>query len=49
MLATVPPLLLSGCGLVHTPVLDPQGPVALAERDLLFTVAGLMLIVIELA
>jgi len=49
VLATVPPLLLSGCGLVHTPVLDPQGPVALAERDLLFTVAGLMLIVIELA
>lgn len=49
MLATVPLLLLSGCRLVHTPVLNPQGPVALAERDLLFTVAGLMLIVVELA
>jgi len=42
-------LLLGGCGLVHTPVLKAHGPVALAERDLLFTVAGFMLIVVELA
>jgi len=37
---------LSGCGVVDGPVLDPKGPIALAERDLLFTAAGLMLIVI---
>ncbi|WP_404402193.1 ubiquinol oxidase subunit II [Pelagibacterium halotolerans] len=37
---------LSGCALGGAPILDPKGPVALAERDLLFTAVGLMLIVI---
>lgn len=46
-LAIVPTLAINGCGLVtHTPVLDPKGPVTLAQRDLLFTATGLMLIVI---
>jgi len=31
---------------IDGPVLDPKGPIALAERDLLFTAAALMLIVI---
>ncbi len=39
-------LLGSGCDLSHAPILDPKGPVALAERDLLFTAVVLMLIVI---
>lgn len=37
---------LGGCGWIHAPVLDPKGPVALAERDLLLTAFGLMLIVL---
>ncbi len=39
-------LLSSGCGLSDAPLLDPKGPIALAERDLLFTAVALMLIVI---
>jgi len=39
-------LLGSGCDLSHVPVLDPKGPIALAERDLLFTAVILMLIVV---
>ena len=39
-------LAVSGCGLIEAPVLDPKGPIALAERDLLFTRPGLMLIVV---
>jgi cytochrome o ubiquinol oxidase subunit 2 len=39
-------LLVSGCDLSHAPVLDPKGPIALAERDLLFTAVVLMLIVL---
>ena len=39
-------LLGSGCDLTHAPVLDPKGPITLAERDLLFTAVALMLIVI---
>jgi cytochrome o ubiquinol oxidase subunit II len=39
-------LLGSGCGLSHAPILDPKGPIALAERDLLFTAVVLMLVVI---
>jgi cytochrome o ubiquinol oxidase subunit 2 len=39
-------LLGSGCDLSHAPVLDPKGPIALAERDLLFTAVILMLIVV---
>lgn len=46
VLVTASLLLLGGCGLAHTPVLAPHGPVASTERDLLFTVAGLMLIVV---
>jgi cytochrome o ubiquinol oxidase subunit 2 len=45
-LAIVSALLLGGCGLAHAPVLDPHGTIALAERNLLFAAAGLMLIVI---
>lgn len=37
---------LSGCGVIDGPVLDPKGPIALAERNLLYTAAALMLIVI---
>nr|WP_255714237.1 ubiquinol oxidase subunit II [Pelagibacterium xiamenense] len=39
-------VVLTGCSLVSAPILDPKGPVALAERNLLFTAVGLMLIVI---
>ena len=39
-------LLGSGCDLTHIPVLDPKGPIALAERDLLLTAIVLMLVVI---
>jgi cytochrome o ubiquinol oxidase subunit 2 len=39
-------LLGSGCDLNHIPVLNPKGPITLAERDLLFTAVTLMLIVI---
>jgi cytochrome o ubiquinol oxidase subunit 2 len=39
-------LLVSGCGLAHAPVIDPKGPIALAERDLLLTAFVLMLIVV---
>ena len=39
-------LLGSGCGLSQAPILDPKGPIALAERDLLFTAVVLMLIVV---
>ena len=39
-------LLGSGCDLSHAPILDPKGPIALAERDLLFTAVLLMLVVI---
>lgn len=38
--------LLGGCGLNTAPILDPKGPITLAERDLLFTAFGLMLIVV---
>jgi cytochrome o ubiquinol oxidase subunit 2 len=38
--------LLAGCGLSEAPMLDPKGPIALIERDLLFTALGLMLIVV---
>jgi cytochrome o ubiquinol oxidase subunit 2 len=45
-----PPLvaaaIASGCDATSIPVLDPDGPVALAERDLMLTAAALMLIVI---
>jgi cytochrome o ubiquinol oxidase subunit 2 len=40
-----PGLVVSGCGLRESPILDPKGPITLIERDLLFTALGLMLIV----
>ena len=39
-------LLLAGCGLSTAPIVDPKGPITLIERDLLFTAAGVMLIVL---
>ena len=38
--------LLSGCSVIDGPVLDPKGPIALAERDLLFKAVAIMMIVI---
>lgn len=38
-------LLLSACGLADAPVLDPKGPVATAERDLMFETLAIMMIV----
>ena len=37
--------VLAGCGFADAPVLNPKGPIALAERNLLFTAFGLMMIV----
>ncbi len=42
----LPALLLAGCGLGTAPVLNPKGPVALIERDLLLTATGFMMIVV---
>ena len=42
----LPLLLLAGCGLSTAPVLNPKGPIALIERDLLFTALGFMMIVV---
>jgi cytochrome o ubiquinol oxidase subunit II len=39
-------LLCGGCGVIDGPVLDPKGPIALAERDLLFKAVAIMMIVI---
>ncbi|SDQ16588.1 ubiquinol oxidase subunit II [Pseudovibrio sp. Tun.PSC04-5.I4] len=39
-------LLLAGCGLQTSPVADPKGPIALIERDLLYTAFFIMLIVV---
>lgn len=41
-----PLVLLGGCSLRQIPVLSPDGPIALTERDLLLTAVGLMLIVV---
>ena len=41
-----PGLFLTGCGLNTAPILNPKGPIAETERDLLFTAFGLMLIVV---
>ncbi|MPZ57568.1 MAG: ubiquinol oxidase subunit II [Rhizobiales bacterium] len=38
--------MLSGCGLSDAPIISPKGPIALAERDLLFTATAVMLLVI---
>ncbi|MGA7489076.1 MAG: ubiquinol oxidase subunit II [Xanthobacteraceae bacterium] len=39
-------LLSGGCGLIRAPVVDPKGPIALAERDLMVTAFLLMLVVL---
>jgi cytochrome o ubiquinol oxidase subunit II len=39
-------LLCGGCGVIDGPVLDPKGPITLAERDLLFKAVAIMMIVI---
>ena len=39
-------ILLSGCGLPNAPVANPQGPVGLAERNILFRAFGIMMIVV---
>ncbi len=39
-------LMCAGCGLDTAPILDPKGPIAMAERDLLFDAIGFMLIVV---
>ncbi|MEM7222640.1 MAG: ubiquinol oxidase subunit II [Pseudomonadota bacterium] len=45
-MARLAALLASGCEISGAPIIDPKGPVAFTERDLLFTAAGIMLIVI---
>lgn len=42
---TVLAALLSGCTQADAPILNPQGPIALAQRDVLFTAFWLMMIV----
>ena len=39
-------LLTSGCGLTDAPILSPKGPIALAERDILFRALAIMMIVV---
>ena len=39
-------LLCAGCSVIDGPILDPKGPITLAERDLLFQAVGIMMIVI---
>jgi cytochrome o ubiquinol oxidase subunit 2 len=39
-------LLCGGCSVIDGPVLDPKGPIALAERNLLFDAVAIMMIVI---
>jgi cytochrome o ubiquinol oxidase subunit II len=39
-------LLNSGCGLVEAPILNPKGPIALAEREILFRAVAIMMIVV---
>lgn len=39
-------IFCAGCGLETAPILDPKGPIALAERDLLFDAIKTMLIVV---
>ncbi|WP_269581549.1 ubiquinol oxidase subunit II [Roseibium sp. Sym1] len=45
MLLSLSGIVLSGCALSDAPVLNPKGPIALAERDLLYTAFWLMMIV----
>ncbi|UYN94553.1 MAG: ubiquinol oxidase subunit II [Enhydrobacter sp.] len=45
-LAIAAAVVVAGCDLRHSAVLDPKGPIALAERDLLFDAFYVMLIVV---
>ena len=45
-LTAVLAVLTSACDLKRAPVLDPKGPIALAERDLLFDAFYVMMLVI---
>lgn len=38
-------LLMCGCSLADAPILSPKGPVALAERDILFRALAIMMVV----
>ncbi|MEO4040322.1 ubiquinol oxidase subunit II [Hoeflea sp. CAU 1731] len=46
LLTSLSLIFLSGCGLNTAPILDPKGPIALAERDLLFAALFVMMIVV---
>jgi cytochrome o ubiquinol oxidase subunit 2 len=37
---------LTGCSLVNVPMLNPKGPIALAQRDLLLSASAIMLVVV---
>ena len=37
---------LAGCAFLDAPIMDPKGPIALAERDILFRAIAIMLIVV---
>jgi cytochrome o ubiquinol oxidase subunit 2 len=39
-------LLCAGCGMLTSPILDPKGPIILAERNLLFDALSIMMIVV---
>jgi cytochrome o ubiquinol oxidase subunit 2 len=39
-------LLAGGCSLANAPILDPKGPIALAERDILFRAFAIMMVVV---
>lgn len=39
-------LLCAGCGMLEAPILDPKGPIILAERNLLFDALSIMMIVV---
>lgn len=39
-------LLTSGCSFIEAPILSPKGPVALAERDILYRALAIMMIVV---
>jgi cytochrome o ubiquinol oxidase subunit 2 len=39
-------LLVGGCSLANAPILDPKGPIALAERDILFRAFAIMMVVV---
>ena len=45
-LALIAASVLAGCGLADSPLLAPKGPIAAAERDLLFETLAIMMIVL---